>query len=139
MGTKTTLRADRDSLQSLFTGLAAPLRYGRLFLTGDAAHIVPPTGAKGLNLAMSDVWMLAEALGAFYRDGNQAGLDGYSERALRRVWGAERFSWWMTSLTHIFPETDVFSRRMQRAEFDHLATSHAAQVAFAESYTGLPI
>jgi p-hydroxybenzoate 3-monooxygenase len=110
-----------------------------LFLAGDAAHIVPPTGAKGLNLAMSDVRCLHEALALHYARGLEAGLDGYSARVLARIWKAERFSWWMTSLLHIFPETDAFSRRIQRAEFDCLAGSEAAQRVLAENYTGLPV
>ena len=127
------------SIAPLRSFVAEPLRHGRLFLAGDAAHIVPPTGAKGLNLALSDVARLAEALIAEARTGSMAGLDGYSERVLDRIWKAERFSWWMTSLLHIFPETDAFSRRIQRAEFDHLAASRHAQAALAENYTGLPI
>ena len=127
------------SVAPLRSFVAEPLRFGRLFLAGDAAHIVPPTGAKGLNLALSDVRCLHEALVAHYRGGSQAGLDGYSARVLARVWKAERFSWWMTSLLHIFPETDAFSRRIQRAEFDYLAGSEAAQRGLAENYTGLPV
>jgi p-hydroxybenzoate 3-monooxygenase len=115
------------------------MREGRLFLAGDAAHIVPPTGAKGLNLAVSDVILLAEALEAFYRAGSSDGLEGYAGRALDRIWKAERFSWWFTGLTHRFPETDPFSQRMQRAELDYLRTSTAAQTALAENYIGLPL
>lgn len=124
------------SIAPLRSFVAEPLRFGRLFLAGDSAHIVPPTGAKGLNLAMSDVRYLHEAFAAFYRDGSSAGIDGYSARALARIWKVERFSWWMTSLLHIFPGTDAFSRRIQRAEFDHLVGSRAAQTALAENYTG---
>ena len=126
------------SIAQLRSFVAEPLRFGRLFLAGDAAHIVPPTGAKGLNLAMSDVDMLAEALIGFYRDGSTAGLDGYSARALSRIWKAERFSWWMTNLLHSFPENGPFGRRMQRAEFDYLAGSPVARQSLAENYTGLP-
>jgi p-hydroxybenzoate 3-monooxygenase len=125
------------SIAPLRSFVAEPLRHGRLFLAGDAAHIVPPTGAKGLNLAMHDVKVLAEAFVAHYR-GSDAGIDGYSERALKRIWLAERFSWWMTSLLHTFPETGPFGRRIQRADFDYLCSSEAAQRSFAENYSGLP-
>ncbi|HEV2514080.1 MAG TPA: 4-hydroxybenzoate 3-monooxygenase [Devosia sp.] len=125
------------SIAPLRSFVAEPLRHGRLFLAGDAAHIVPPTGAKGLNLAMHDVKTLAEALTGFYRQGSEAGIDGYSERALKRIWLAERFSWWMTSLLHTFPETGTFGRRIQRAEFDYLTHSEVAQRSFAENYCGL--
>jgi p-hydroxybenzoate 3-monooxygenase len=125
------------SIAPLRSFVAEPLRHGRLFLAGDAAHIVPPTGAKGLNLAMHDVKALAEALTCFYRRGSNAGIDGYSGRALQRIWLAERFSWWMTSLLHTFPETGAFGRRIQRAEFDYLAHSDAARQSFAENYCGL--
>ncbi|MBV9077433.1 MAG: 4-hydroxybenzoate 3-monooxygenase [Methylobacteriaceae bacterium] len=127
------------SIAPLRSFVAEPMRYGQLFLAGDAAHIVPPTGAKGLNLAMSDVRCLFEAFAEHYRDGSPAGLERYSERVLNRIWKAERFSWWMTTLLHIFPDTDRFSRRIQRAEFDFLAGSRAAQAALAENYVGLPI
>lgn len=126
------------SIAPLRSFVAEPLRFGSLFLAGDAAHIVPPTGAKGLNLAMSDVAMLADALIEFYADKSAAGLDDYSARALARIWKAERFSWWMTSLMHVFPETGAFGRRIQRAEFDYLTGSLAAQQSLAENYTGLP-
>ena len=126
------------SIAPLRSFVAEPLRHGRLFLAGDAAHIVPPTGAKGLNLAMHDVRALAEAFMAFYRKGSSAGIGGYAERALKRIWLAERFSWWMTSLLHTFPETGAFGRRIQRAEFDYLRTSEVAQRSFAENYCGLP-
>ena len=116
-----------------------PMRWGRLFLAGDAAHIVPPTGAKGMNLAVSDVLMLGEALAELYRTGSTAGVDGYSARALARVWKAERFSWWFTSVTHRFPDTDPFSRRMQVAELDYIRQSEAAQRSLAENYVGLPL
>jgi p-hydroxybenzoate 3-monooxygenase len=117
--------------------VAEPMRFGRLFLAGDAAHIVPPTGAKGLNLAIADVAALAAALREFYAEGSLAGIDAYSARALRRVWRAERFSGWMTALLHAFPGADGFARRLQRAEFDTLVGSVAAATALAESYTGV--
>jgi p-hydroxybenzoate 3-monooxygenase len=126
------------SVAPLRSFVAEPLRFGRLFLAGDAAHIVPPTGAKGLNLAASDVRYLAEALLAHYQEKSDAGLDAYSARALARIWKAERFSWWMTRLMHTFPEDGAFDRRVQRAEFDYLAGSVAAQTALAENYVGLP-
>ena len=116
-----------------------PMRFGRLFLTGDAAHIVPPTGAKGMNLAVSDVIMLSEALLEYYDGRSSAGIDGYSARALARVWKAERFSWWFTGLTHRFPETGAFDRKMQLAELAYIKDSRAAQVAFSENYVGLPL
>lgn len=126
------------SIAPLRSFVAEPLRVGRLFLAGDAAHIVPPTGAKGLNLAASDVHYLFEGLLEYFHDGADAGLDAYSARALARVWKAERFSWWMTNLLHRFPDTDAFDRRMQQAEFEYLAGSQAASAALAENYVGLP-
>lgn len=145
-------RVDKETADNLVTGssieksiaplrsfVAEPLRFGRLFLAGDAAHIVPPTGAKGLNLAASDVGVLAEALIEFYTEHSSAGIDGYSARVLARIWKAERFSWWMTSILHTFPDTDSFSRRIQRTEFDYLRSSNAAARCLAENYTGLPI
>ena len=127
------------SIAPLRSFVAEPMRHGRLFLAGDAAHIVPPTGAKGLNLAMADVRLLFEALAGHYREGSDGGIDTYSARALDRVWRTERFSWSMTSLLHRFPDDDAFSRRIQRAEFDALATSRAAQTALAENYAGLSV
>ncbi len=127
------------SIAPLRSFVAEPMRFGRMFLAGDAAHIVPPTGAKGLNLAASDVRYLADALIEYYEEKSTSGIDGYSERALRRVWKAERFSWWMTSLLHVFPESGGFGRRIQRAEFDYLTTSLAAAQSLAENYTGLPV
>ncbi len=115
-----------------------PMRFGRLFLAGDAAHIVPPTGAKGLNLAMADVRILARGMIDFFRTGATGSLDAYSATALRRVWKAERFSWWMTSLLHRFPGRSPFDDRLQQAELDHLMGSTAAMTALAESYVGLP-
>ena len=117
--------------------VAEPMRWGRLFLAGDAAHIVPPTGAKGLNLAVSDVRLLAQALAEHYRDHSSAGIEHYSQRALRRVWKVERFSWWATSLLHTFPDTDHFGRRMQEAELDTLTHLESASRSFAEHYVGL--
>ena len=115
------------------------MRHGRLFLTGDAAHIVPPTGAKGMNLAVSDVIVLAQALEKFYAGGNADGIDDYSRRALARVWKAERFSWWFTGITHRFPDMSGFDRRMQLAELAYLRGSRAAQTSLAENYVGLPL
>jgi p-hydroxybenzoate 3-monooxygenase len=127
------------SIAPLRSFVAEPMRYGRLFLAGDAAHIVPPTGAKGLNLAASDVYFLSTALIAFYRDRNVALLDSYSADCLRRVWKAERFSWWMTSMLHRFPEQSAFDRRIQLAELEYLVGSKAAQSAFTENYVGPPL
>ena len=127
------------SVAPLRSFVAEPMRYGRLFLAGDAAHIVPPTGAKGLNLAVTDVRFLSEALTAYYRSGRSDLLDGYSGRCLARVWKAQRFSWWLTSLTHRFPEASGYEKRVQAAELAYLADSRAAQTALAENYVGLPI
>jgi p-hydroxybenzoate 3-monooxygenase len=126
------------SIAPLRSFVAEPMRFGRLFLAGDAAHIVPPTGAKGLNLAASDVGLLSRALAEHYR-GSDAGIDTYSQRALSRVWKAERFSWWFTSLMHRFPETGEFGRKMQHAELDYLVKSEAAMKAMAENYVGLAL
>ncbi len=126
------------SIAPLRTFVAEPMRHGALFLAGDAAHIVPPTGAKGMNLAVSDVIMLGEALSAYYLEQSTAGIDGYSARALARVWRAERFSWWLTGLTHRFPETGPLERRLQVAELDYIRHSRAAQTTLAENYVGLP-
>ena len=126
------------SIAPLRSFVFEPMRHGRLFLAGDAAHIVPPTGAKGLNLAASDVHYLFEAITDFYRTGGQAGLDAYSRSALARVWKAERFSWWFTNLMHRFPETDAFARKMQLAELDYLRRSEVGAAAVAENYVGLP-
>jgi p-hydroxybenzoate 3-monooxygenase len=126
------------SIAPLRSFVAEPMRFGRLFLAGDAAHIVPPTGAKGLNLAASDVYYLSQAFAEFYETKSSGGLDSYSDRALARVWQAERFSWWMTRLLHRFPEDSGFDRKVQRAELEFLARSVSAQTALAENYVGLP-
>jgi len=126
------------SIAPLRSFVFEPMRHGRLFLAGDAAHIVPPTGAKGLNLAASDVHYLYEAITGFYRTGAQTGLDAYSGNALARVWKAERFSWWFTNLMHRFPDTDAFTRKMQIAELDYLRHSAVGAAAMAENYVGLP-
>lgn len=118
--------------------VAEPMRHGRLFLAGDAAHIVPPTGAKGLNLAAADVRYLSKALIAFYKSGDQGLLDGYSDTALGRVWKAQRFSWWMTSLLHNFIEDRDFQNQVQDAELEYLLSSNAAMTSLAENYVGLP-
>lgn len=121
------------------SSVTEPMRHGRLFLAGDAAHVVPPTGAKGLNLAMSDVRLLSRALARFYRHHREDLLDAYSATALRRVWRAQRFSWWMTSLLHRAPGADAFERKLQDAELDYLTRSRAACTALAENYVGLPV
>ncbi|GAA5236036.1 4-hydroxybenzoate 3-monooxygenase [Verticiella sediminum] len=144
------LRLDREAAERLVTGpsieksiaplrsfVAEPLRFGRLLLAGDAGHIVPPTGAKGLNLAASDVRFLWQALEDHYR-GNQTALEHYSERCLARIWKAERFSWWMTSLLHRFPDNGDFGRKIQEAELEYLVHSEAASTSLAENYVGLP-
>jgi p-hydroxybenzoate 3-monooxygenase len=144
-------RLDPEAAQSLITGpsleksiaplrsfVAEPMRFGSLFLAGDAAHIVPPTGAKGLNLAAADVGYLSEALIDYFK-GSQSGIDHYSARCLRRVWRAERFSWWFTSLMHRFPDTEGFGQKIQEAELDYLVNSQAASTALAENYVGLPL
>jgi p-hydroxybenzoate 3-monooxygenase len=114
-----------------------PMQHGRLFLAGDAAHIVPPTGAKGMNLAIADVTVLAEALEAFHGSGDTALLDGYSERCLRRVWRAEHFSWFMTSMLHRSPGQDPFEARLQRSQLRYITSSRAAATSFAENYVGI--
>lgn len=118
--------------------VAAPMRHGRLFLAGDAAHIVPPTGAKGLNLAVADVRVLARALAEYYAHGRTDLIDRYSEVCLRRVWKSQRFSWWMTSMLHRFDDQSAFEREVQRAELDYITGSRAAMTALAENYVGLP-
>jgi p-hydroxybenzoate 3-monooxygenase len=126
------------SIAPLRSFVVEPLNHGRLFLAGDAGHIVPPTGAKGLNLAASDVHYLSQGLIAYYRSADESGLTGYSEQALRRIWKAERFSWWMTMLMHRFPEEGPFGAKVQLAELDYLTSSQAAMTAMAENYVGLP-
>ena len=116
-----------------------PMQFGRLFLAGDAAHIVPPTGAKGLNLAISDVRVLSQGLEAFYKSGRQDLLDQYSAKCLRRVWKVQRFSWWMTSMLHLFPGHDGFDHRRQIAELDYITSSRAGMTSLAENYVGLPL
>jgi p-hydroxybenzoate 3-monooxygenase len=127
------------SIAPLHSFVAEPMRFGRLFLAGDAAHIVPPTGAKGLNLAASDVRYLSWALLDYYRNGKATEIDAYSDRCLRRVWKAERFSWWMTSLLHKFPDTGAFGQKIQLAELDYVTGSPVAATSLAENYVGLPL
>jgi len=144
-------RLDQEAVDKLVTGpsieksiaplrsfVAEPMRFGRMFLAGDAAHIVPPTGAKGLNLAASDVHYLSHALREFYDEKSSAGIDRYSETALARVWKAVRFSWWMTSMLHRFPDTEGFGARIQLAELNYLVRSKAATTSLSENYVGLP-
>ena len=144
-------RLDEEAADRLITGpsieksiaplrsfVAEPMRFGRLFLAGDAAHIVPPTGAKGLNLAASDAYYLSEGLREYYDEKSWAGIDAYSERALARVWKAVRFSWWMTQVLHKFPDTDAIGARIQLAELNYIASSRAAMTSMAENYVGLP-
>jgi len=130
-------------LQKGVTGMRSfvvePLQFGRLFLAGDAAHIVPPTGAKGMNLAFADVHYLAEALRAKYRDNDEAKLDAYSATCLSRIWKAQRFSWWMTSLLHLFYDASPFDRKRQVAELQYVMSSRAAATSLAENYVGLPL
>ncbi|MEO8152917.1 MAG: 4-hydroxybenzoate 3-monooxygenase [Rhizobacter sp.] len=146
------LRLDPEAAESMVTGpsieksiaplrsfVAEPMRFGRLFLAGDAAHIVPPTGAKGLNLAASDVHYLSRGLIEYYRDKSEAGIDAYSDRCLRRVWKAVRFSWWFTSLMHKFPDGGEFAQKIQEAEIGYLLGSVAASTSLAENYVGLPL
>jgi p-hydroxybenzoate 3-monooxygenase len=134
--------ADGSVLQKGITPMrsfvAEPMRHGKMFLLGDAAHIVPPTGAKGLNLAVADVRVLKQAFVDFYKDGNTEGLNRYSETCLRRVWKVQRFSWWMTSMLHRFPNEDGFQHHLHLAELDYVTSSRAAATALAENYVGLP-
>jgi p-hydroxybenzoate 3-monooxygenase len=145
-------RLDPDMAERIITGpsieksiaplrsfVAEPMRFGRLFLAGDAAHIVPPTGAKGLNLAASDVKYLSSAFIEYFNEHSPVGIDHYSQRALARVWRAERFSWWLTTLMHRFPDSAGFGQRMQEAELDYLVHSEALSTSLAENYVGLPL
>jgi p-hydroxybenzoate 3-monooxygenase len=131
-------RIFQKSIIAMRSFVVEPMRYGRLFLAGDAAHIVPPTGAKGLNLAAADVRVLSRALASFYRGDEQA-LKDYSATALRRVWRAEHFSWWMTSMLHRFHDETAFHHRLQLAELDYVVTSRAKAQTLAENYVGLPL
>ncbi|WP_165089151.1 4-hydroxybenzoate 3-monooxygenase [Neisseria yangbaofengii] len=126
------------SIAPLRSFVSEPMRYKSLFLAGDAAHIVPPTGAKGLNLAAGDVQCLADAFDDYYRNQSNTGIDGYSDRCLKRVWAAERFSWYMTKLLHTFPDSDDFERKIQEAEFNQLNLTENAAKTLAENYVGLP-
>lgn len=133
-----TGKSIEKSIAPLRSFVSEPLRYGSLFLAGDAAHIVPPTGAKGLNLAASDVLYLADALMEYFIEHRELGMDHYSEKCLRRIWAGERFSWWMTNLLHRFDDQDPFTQKMQEAEFNHLMNSEYAIYSLAENYVGLP-
>ena len=146
------LRLDDEGREKLVTGpsleksiaplrsfITEPMRFGRLFLAGDAGHIVPPTGAKGLNLAATDVKYLSSALIEFYREKSEAGIDSYSARCLRRIWKAERFSWWFTLLMHRFPDDGLIAAKFQEAELDYLLHSEAGLRSIAENYVGLPL
>jgi p-hydroxybenzoate 3-monooxygenase len=133
-----TGRSIEKSIAPLRSFVAEPMRYGALFLAGDAAHIVPPTGAKGLNLAVSDVFYLSRALTETYRTGKTHYLDCYSDMALRRVWASARVSWWLTMLLHRFPAETPFEEQMRLNQFDYLRTSEHAQASLAEQYVGLP-
>jgi p-hydroxybenzoate 3-monooxygenase len=129
----------QKGISAMHSLVVEPMRCGRLFLAGDAAHIVPPTGAKGLNLAMADVCVLARALAAYYHQGREDLLDRYSDECLRRAWAVQRFSWWMTSMLHLAPDGSEFDHRRQIAELEYLTTSRAAMTCLAENYTGLPL
>ncbi len=134
----TTGPSIEKSIAPLRSFVAEPMRYGKLFLAGDAAHIVPPTGARGLNSAASDIYYLYHALLAHYQRGDDSGLDGYSAKALARVWKAQRFSWWMTTMLHSFPGSIEYDQRLQQTELEYLFSSEAAQRSLAENYVGLP-
>jgi p-hydroxybenzoate 3-monooxygenase len=131
-------RITQKSITGMRSFMAEPMRWGRLFLAGDAAHIVPPTGAKGLNLAMADVKRLAAAIASYYATGRETSLDAYSDRGLRRAWRAQRFSWWMTSALHLAPDATAFDRRRQIADLEYLVGSEAAMTSLAENYVGMP-
>ncbi|MDK9713035.1 MAG: 4-hydroxybenzoate 3-monooxygenase [Sulfuritalea sp.] len=126
------------SIAPLRSFVAEPMRYGNMFLAGDAAHIVPPTGARGLNSAASDIHYLYHAMLAHYQNGDDSGLDNYSAKALARVWKAQRFSWWMTTMLHTFPDNIAYDQRLQQTELEYLFSSEAAQSSLAENYVGLP-
>jgi len=126
------------SIAPLRSFVAEPMRYGNLFLAGDAAHIVPPTGARGLNSAASDIYYLYHAMLAHYKNGDDSGLDGYSAKALARVWKAQRFSWWMTTLLHTFPDSIEYDKKLQQTDLEYLFSSESAQSSLAENYVGLP-
>jgi p-hydroxybenzoate 3-monooxygenase len=132
-------RSVEKSIAPIRSYVAEPMRHGRLFLAGDAAHIVPPTGAKGLNLAVSDVYYLSNALTDYYENGSWDLLDAYSDTASNRVWNAVRFSWWLTTVLHKFPDQGEFGQRIQESELDYLAASESAMAAAAEQYGGLPL
>ncbi len=127
------------SIAPLRSFVTEPLRFGRMFLAGDAGHIVPPTGAKGLNLAATDVKYLFDAIVEFYRDKTEAGIDDYSRKCLGRIWRAERFSWWFTQLMHRFPHDEQITAKFQYAELDYLMHSEAGLTTIAENYVGLPL
>jgi p-hydroxybenzoate 3-monooxygenase len=127
------------SITPMRSFVAEPMRHGKLFLAGDAAHIVPPTGAKGLNLAVADVRLLAQAFAAYFKRGDSGLLDAYSDAALWRVWRAEHFSWWMTSMLHRFPDHDRFGERLQLSQLEYTCRSPAAATSLAENYVGLPV
>ena len=146
------LRLDDEGREKLITGpsieksiaplrsfITEPMRFGRMFLAGDAAHIVPPTGAKGLNLAATDVKYLSSAIIEYYQDKTEAGIDSYSERCLKRIWKGERFSWWFTMLMHRFPDDGAIGAKFQEAELDYLLNSEAGSRTIAENYVGLPM
>ncbi len=126
------------SIAPLRSFVAEPMRYGNMFLAGDAAHIVPPTGARGLNSAASDIYYLYHAMLAHYQNGDDSGLEGYSAKALARVWKAQRFSWWMTTLLHTFPDSIEYDKKLQQTDLEYLFSSEAAQSSLAENYVGLP-
>jgi len=126
------------SIAPLRSFVAEPMRYGNLFLAGDAAHIVPPTGARGLNSAASDIYYLYHAMMGHYLNGDDSGLDSYSQKALARVWKAQRFSWWMTTLLHTFPDSIPYDRKLQQTDLEYLFSSEAALGSLAENYVGLP-
>jgi p-hydroxybenzoate 3-monooxygenase len=137
-GQVTTGPSIEKSIAPLRSFVSEPLRFGSMFICGDAAHIVPPTGAKGLNLAASDVFYLFNALQEYYEENSESGLEAYSEKALSRVWKAVRFSWWMTTMMHRFPDTGTFGQKIQEAELHYLTSSTPATQSLAENYVGLP-